>query len=569
MLAIGGTFPVGFDLVLAPVTVMSQSIAGIDWLIIAAYLTFLIGFAHWLSRRQESREDYYVGGRSMGSWPVAISIMATQCSTNSILGAPAFVAFAAGGGLVWLQYELAVPLAMIGLMLFLIPLFRHLRLVSVYAYLEQRFDLKTRLTLSGLFLFIRAFATSVTVYSIAIVIDLITGLGFFWSAILLGAFTVIYDVMGGIRGVIYSDVIQLIILVAVLLLILIMLLNSSGGFASMLDALDPERRQTLDFSQHGFGDGQTFAFWPMLFGGFFLYMSYYGCDQSQVQRTLSTRGIDASNQALFLNGLLRFPLVLLYCLVGVGIAVFATQNPDFVGALPANGGEPEYNLAVPLYMINNLPVGLVGLSLVALFAAAMSSLDSVLNSLSATTMEDFVRRFHRGRDWTEHRELAYSRVITAIWGVITLTMSFFVGDIAATVLEAINQIGSMANGSILAVFALGLLTRSAHGSGAIAGLVLGIGLNAYLWVFAPEVSWLWWNVIGFVMTFTVGWALGTITYKPEARLEYAEHLNPETLEGSIKGYLADEAKVNWRARSVYLIGWFLVLLGIMWWIEVK
>ena len=310
---------------------MSQTLSTIDWLVIAFYLLSLIGLAWWLSRQQESREDYYVGGRRMGTWPVALSIMATQCSTNSILGAPAFVAFAAGGGLVWLQYELAVPVAMVGLILFFMPLFRHLRLLSVYAYLEERFDLKTRLTLSGLFLFIRAFATSVTVYSIAIVIDLITGLGFFWAVILLGAFTVVYDVLGGIRGVILSDVIQLIILVAVLLLLLIMLIDSNGGLLTMLDNLPAERRRTLDFTAHGFGDGQTFAFWPMLIGGVFLYLSYYGCDQSQVQRTLSTKNIDGSNQALFLNGLLRFPLVLLYCLVGVGIAGFASANPECTG----------------------------------------------------------------------------------------------------------------------------------------------------------------------------------------------------------------------------------------------
>lgn len=546
---------------------MSDTLATIDWLVIAAYLVFLIVFAYWLSRRQESREDYYVGGRNMGAWPVAISIMATQCSTNSILGAPAFVAFAAGGGLVWLQYELAVPLAMVGLMLYLIPLFRHLKLVSVYAYLEQRFDINTRLTLSGLFLFLRAFATSVTVYSIAIVIELITGLAFFWAVVLLGAFTVIYDVMGGIRGVIYSDVIQLAILVAVLLLILSSLLDINGGLTAMLDALEPARRRTLEFSQHGFGDGNTFAFWPMLIGGLFLYLSYYGCDQSQVQRTLSTSGIDASNQALFLNGLLRFPLVLLYCLVGVGIAVFASQNPGFLADLPAPNGAPEYNLAVPLYMINNLPAGIVGLSMVALFAAAMSSLDSVLNSLSATTMEDFVRRFHaeaNGSAWSAHRELVYSRVITAVWGLITLVMAFFVGNIATTVLEAINQIGSMANGSILGVFALGMFTRRARGSGAIAGLVLGIAVNAYLWAFAPLISWLWWNVIGFVVTFAVGWIMGSLPGIPGNRVEYEKKLDPETLESSVKGYLAAESTIDWRLRSALLVVWFAALLALLW-----
>ena len=538
---------------------MTQELSLTDWLVIPGYLMFLIGFAWWLSRRQESREDYYVGGRKVGAWPVALSIMATQCSTNSILGAPAFVAFAAGGGLVWLQYELAVPLAMIGLMLFMMPLFRHLRLVSVYAYLERRFDLATRLTLSGLFLFVRAFATSVTVYSIAIVIDLITGLGFFWSVILLGAFTVVYDVLGGIRGVIYSDVMQLVILVLVLLMLFFMLMDSNGGLFAMLDGLDAERRQTLNFTAHGLGDGETFAFWPMLFGGFFLYLSYYGCDQSQVQRTLSTENIDGSNQALFLNGLLRFPLVLLYCLVGVGIAGYAAANPDFINSLPRNGDAPEFNLAVPLYMINSLPVGLVGLSMVALFAAAMSSLDSVINSLSATTMEDFVRRYH-GSGWSEHQELVYSRSITAAWGVITLIMAFYVGDIADTVLEAINQIGSLANGSILAVFALGLLTVRATGIGAISGLLLGIAVNVCLWLFVPSVSWLWWNVIGFAVTFTTGFLLGAQTSPREMQ----ESLQSKALEANVQTYLATESKVDWKRRSVWLLLWFFGLAMLLW-----
>ena len=234
---------------------------------------------------------------------------------------------------------------MIGLMLFLIPVFRRLKLVSVYSYLEQRFDLKTRLTMSALFLVLRAFASSVTVYSISIVIELITGLSFFWSVLLLGAFTVIYDVLGGIRGVIYSDVIQLSVLVVILLVVFFLLVENSNGLSSMLDSLEPDRRRTLNFSQHGLGDGNTFGFWPMLIGGSFLYVSYYGCDQSQVQRTLSTRNIDESNQALFLNGLLRFPLVLLYCLVGVGIGAFASQNPDFINSLPKVNGVTELNLA--------------------------------------------------------------------------------------------------------------------------------------------------------------------------------------------------------------------------------
>ncbi|EED36680.1 SSS sodium solute transporter superfamily [Luminiphilus syltensis NOR5-1B] len=537
---------------------MTESLSTLDWWVIGVYLVGLIGFAVWLSRSQFSREDYYVGGRHVGAWPVALSIMATQCSTNSILGAPAFVAFAAGGGLIWLQYELAVPLAMLFLILLVMPMFRHLQLVSVYGYLEQRFDLKTRLTLSALFLFVRAFATAVTVYSIALVIDLITGVGFFWSVVLLGAFTVVYDVFGGIRGVIYSDVIQLLILVVVLAAILGSLIGDSGGLMAMLDAVPDERRQTLDFAHHGLGDGETFAFWPMLIGGFFLYVSYYGCDQSQVQRTLSTASIDETNKALFLNGLLRFPLVLLYCLVGVGIAVFAVQETSFIDSLPTVDGTPEYNLAVPLYMINALPSGVVGLAIVALFAAAMSSLDSVINSLSATTMEDFVRRFHRGH-WDDRKELLLSRLLTVTWGTITLIMAFYVGDIATTVLEAINKIGSLANGPILAVFLLGFFTRRVGGTAAVMGLVTGVLVNGWLWRFQPDISWLWWNPLGFAVTWGAACAVTVVSRSaPSAALD--------TSEIDVQRYLREEASINWYWRSGWLLLWFAALALLLLWI---
>ena len=528
---------------------MLGSLTQLDWTIICAYLAGIMGFAIWLSRGQNSREDYYVGSRRVGPWPVALSIMATQCSTNSILGAPAFVAFAAGGGLVWLQYELALPLAMIFLILFVMPLFRHLKLVSIYEYLELRFDLRTRLALSGLFLFIRAFATAVTVYSIALVIDLITGVGFFWSVMLLGTFTVVYDIFGGIRGVIYSDVIQLLILVMVLTLLLVLLTDSAGGFTALFNDFDPQRRQAIDLSHHGFGDGHTFAFWPMLIGGFFLYVSYYGCDQSQVQRSLNTEGIDQTNQALFLNGLLRFPLVALYCLVGVGIAVLAADNPDFLQLLPTNNGIPEYNLAVPVYMLTALPAGLVGLAMVALFAAAMSSLDSVINSLSATTMEDFVRRFS-SRQRTDHEELMLSRWLTVFWGVVTLTMSFFVGDIAPTVLEAINKIGSLANGPILAVFMLGFFVKRVNGPLATFGLLLGIAVNGVLWVAAPSVSWLWWNPIGFAAAFLIPVVISFLATDMRNRASPAMGMD----FGSA-GALANTATVNWRLRSMFLVLW--------------
>lgn len=534
---------------------MNTLITPIDWAIIGVYLAGLIALSAWLSRSQQSRGDYYVAGRQTGPWPIAISVMATQCSTNSILGAPAFVAFAAGGGMLWLQYELAVPIAMVFVMVFLLPLFRSLSLISVYDYLERRFDLSTRLWLSGLFQVLRAFATAVTVYSIALVIELISGLSFFWSVLLLGVMTVIYDVMGGIRAVIYSDVIQMAILVAVLVLLFGLLLHSIGGLDQLITGLPQERRAAVDFGHHGLGDGYDFAFWPMLFGGIFLYVSYYGCDQSQVQRELCARSVDDANRALFINGLLRFPLVLLYCLIGAGLAVYAAGNPDFIAQLSKNGDAPNYNLAVPVYMIQQLPTGVVGIALVALFAAAMSSLDSVINSLSATTMEDFVRRFHAGETWSDTRELLYSRLLTVAWGIVTLIMAFYVGEIAETVLVTINKIGSLINGPVLGVFALGVLTRRCNGVGAKTGLAAGFALNLLCWQFIPQLSWLWWNVLGFLATVILGYGVSLARARPVQDLSL--------LVWSRGRYAQFGFTVNWLPRYGILFGWFVVLLVIL------
>lgn len=526
---------------------MTAAISTLDWIVIGSYLLGLLGLAVWLARGQHNREDYYVGGRHVGTWPVAISVLATQCSTNSILGAPAFVAFSVGGGLVWLQYELALPLAAIVLLVWIVPVFRQLELVSVYDYLERRFSLATRLTVSGLFLWVRVFATAVTVYSIALVIELITGLSFFWSVMLLGAFTVLYDMLGGIRGVIYSDVLQLGLLVGMLLLLLLWLLQEQGGLGTMLNALPAERRQTLVFDAWGVKAGETFAFWPMLGGGLFLYMAYYGCDQSQTQRILSTRSVDAAQRAVFLNGLLRFPLVLLYCLIGVGIAAHAHAHPEFIQALPNTAGEPQYNLAVPLYMLQQLPPGLVGLGLVALFAAAMSSLDSVINSLSATTMEDFVRRF-RQHPMSPERELNVSRLLTLIWGIVALVLAFQVGDIAPTVLEAINKIGSLTNGVILAVFIAGLGSRRITATAILIGFVSGFGVNLACWLWLPTLSWLWWNVIGFGVTLVTAFTL-------------SRHLPIRWQRPALHVSTAN------RRRVVLLALWCIILIALLIWLQ--
>ena len=484
-------------------------LATVDWWVIGTYLFLLLALGGVLSRRQQSGADYFVAGRSERPFSIALSVLATQCSTNSILGAPAFVAFAAGGGLVWLQYELAVPLAMIFTMIFVIPMFQRLQLVSVYEYLERRFDLKTRLLLSGVFQALRLLAAAVTIYGVSAMIDLITGIGFLASVLIFGAFTVLYDVLGGIRAVIWSDVLQMVILVSVLGYLLWLLAGDAGGLDAMLVNVSEDRLAALDFGHHGLGDGHDFAFWPMLIGGFFLYVSYYGCDQSQVQRQLCAKNQRDGQTILLLNGVLRFPLVLLYCLIGIGIAVYAETHTEFVTLLPETDGQPNYNMALPLLFLMELPDGLKGIAVVGVLAAAMSSLDSVINSLSAVTMEDFVKRCHWASMDSELAEIRWSKALTAFWGLLAIVLAFWVDDIASTVLVAVNKLGSLINGPLLAVFVMGLLTERATGLGVKVGFAVGFMSNGALWLGAPGVSWLWWNVSGFLVAVVVGLAVSS------------------------------------------------------------
>ena len=373
----------------------------LDWLIMGAYMLGMIALGAWLGRGQKSENDYFLAGKSMHWFPIGISTMATQLSTNSLLGAPAFVAFSLGGGLVWLQYELAVPFAMIFIMVFIIPFFRRAGVISIYEYLEYRFGVGTRTILSLLFQFIVAFGTGVTVYGISLVLEAILGIPFWMAVTLLGIVTVIYDTVGGMKGVIVSDVIQMLVLLFGVALITWFAVDLTGGVGAVAQNFDEVRKTALDFSGHGLGDGATFAFLPMLVGGFFLYVAYYGCNQTQVQRQLAAKDNDDTNMALFLNGVLRFPIVLAYCFMGVAVGAFATKSGVFLETLPVrevieNGVVsqlPNFNMAVPVFVLEYLPHGAIGLIIVALFAAAMSSLDSTINSLSATTVRDVIDRF--------------------------------------------------------------------------------------------------------------------------------------------------------------------------------
>jgi SSS family solute:Na+ symporter len=520
----------------------------IDWTIVVVYLASMIGLSIYLGRGQVSPEDYYVGGRKISWIAIGFSTMATQTSAISFISIPAFVALKDGGGLTWLQYELALPVAIILVMAFLIPFFRQLKLVSVYEYLELRFNSSVRSLASLVFLISRGLATGVGVYASAIVLSVCLGIPIWATILIIGVVTVIYDTIGGIQAVVYSDLIQMIILIAGVITCILFAASEVGGLDVIFSSLPESRQKALDFSTGLAGDG-TVPFWAFLFGGFFLYASYYGTDQSQVQRELSSKSTDETKKSLFLNGLARFPLTILYILLGMAVFAVYQKSPELQSAVPQDS--PDH--LVPQFVLLKLPTGMRALLFSSLLAAAMSSLDSALNSLSASTMKDFVSKYLKN----SHRPLVISKIITVIWGVFVTGFAFLVDGISDTVIESINKIGSAFYGPVLAAFLVGVLSKTANSLGMILGILGGVVLNLILWLAFPEVHWMWWNVFGCLTAILVAWLSSWLTAPPQPQTIARYSLRQENIY---------QRERSWRSRYLLLGGYFIAILTVIIWI---
>eukprot|EP00903_Cladosiphon_okamuranus_P004417 g4415.t1 len=338
--------------------------------------------------------------------------------------------------------------------------------------------------------------------------------------------TIAYDVLGGMRAVVLSDVIQMLLLLSAVVIALIWLMDP-------LTTQYAELGERTDALVNDWGlTGNNYGFWPMLFGGLFLYTAYYGCDQSQAQRLLSAANDRETQKVLMLNGLLRFPLVLAYCLLGLGLAAYALEQADFVSSLPKTAsGNPNFNLVFPSYVLREFAPGMAGLVIVGLFAAAMSSIDSALNSLSAATLEDFGSRL---RAKSERQFFFYSKLLTFAWGIFALVFSFQVERIAPTVLEAINKIGSLANGPLLALFCIAVFSPCLGQRAAISGFIAGLLGTGLLSQIAPDLSWLWWNPIGFCLSWFVALIAARIS-RIDIKFEYPDAQVPKHIKSILIG----------------------------------
>ncbi len=484
----------------------------LDYAVVIIYILVFLGLGN-LFKGQTSKAEYFLGGRSFGWFPLGLSVMATQLSAISFVSAPAFVGLREGGGLQWLSFEFGVPLAMIFLGLFLLPRLYKSGVVSIYEYLEKRFGRPTRVLISIVFQVSRSFSTGVMIYAVAIILVSILGIPFWQTVLVIGVITLIYSYQGGMKAVVYGDMIQMLILLLGIVICAVAGISHVGGWSAVSSTLDPARLNAVDFSTFGIGGDGDFGFWPMVIGGFFLYTSYYGTDQSQVQRLLSAKNLATVKKTLLFNGLIRFPITLLYCVMGLIIGTLALSSPEFMSEIPAD----KVDLMIPVFIRDFLPHGIIGLLIVAILSAAMSSLSSAINSLSAATTEDILLG---GKSVEDKTYVRYSKGASLFWGVVCIVLAFFAGNIASTVIEAINKIGSVFYGPILATFIAAVKFKRVKGPAMNAGLLTGVAVNIYLWLgVGDQLFWFWWNFIGAAVSLSVA-LLASIQVKTGEKDDY-------------------------------------------------
>jgi len=474
-------------------------------------------------------------------------------------------------GLRFVQLYFGLPLAMIILSVTVVPFFNRAKVYTAYEYLERRFDVRTRSFASLLFLVGRAFSLGVTLAAPAVVMSTVLGWQIPVTVLAICVPMIIYTTIGGVQAVAWTDVKQMFIVVggmsaAVGILIYGILQHVTFGHALEL-AGATGRLKAIDFK---FDVRETYTFWSGMLGGLFLMLSYFGCDQSQVQRYLTAKSADEGRQSLMMSAFVKIPLQLLILTSGVLVFVFylfqtppmlfnrtydtlvasSAQGPayaslerEFGDAVEARrlaatrddrpaflasdarvkdirakataivkqttGDErfTDVNYVFPTFITTHMPIGLVGLMIAAIFAAAMSASGGELNALATATIIDFYRR-HFVKEASDGHYLAASKLATIGWGLFACVVAMFASN-QGSLIEVVNRYGSLYYGSLLGVFILAILTKRATASGAFWGMVAGmvVVLTVAFSPWTSSVAFLWHNLIGAVVVVVVGMAV--------------------------------------------------------------
>ena len=544
----------------------------VNWLIVIVYLVWVVVDGIKKSKDTDTVSGYFIANKSLSWWVVGLSVMATQLSAVTMIGTPGQ---GATDGIRFIQLYLGLPLAMVILGVTIVPLLHGSGVYTAYEYLERRFDAKTRSLTAFLFLISRGLSVGTIMAAPGVVFSAIFGIPLVWAVAMIGVPTVIYTMVGGVQAVAWADVKQMILiviaLVAIMFVLVIQMPVSPGEALTIAGATG--RLQAFDFS---FDMSERYTFWSGVIGGTFLMLSYFGTDQSQVQRYLTARSVHEARSSLLMSAYWKIPLQALVLLVGIGVFVYyqfvrppLLYNPAHEAAVVAargaeyddlqrryaeaftlreeaalavadasgssqqpmdlflareqriqelrgealtmvveetNESSTDVNYIIPRFVLSELPMGLAGLFIAGVFAAAMSSIAAELNALSTASVIDFYRRWIKPHADDAHY-LTVSKGATVFWGFFACIVATYAATLGSLI-EVVNRFGSFFYGSILGVFLLAMVPM-AKARGAFLGLIIGMATVAYV-ASQTSIEYLWQNVIGAVVVLAVGVPLSLV-----------------------------------------------------------
>lgn len=550
----------------------------IDWIVLFGTLFLIVAYGTWRSRNKGSINDYLRGGNEMRWFTIGLSVMATQASAITFLSAPGL---GYESGLRFVQFYFGLPLALILISAFVIPIYYRLKVYTAYEYLENRFDLNTRLLTALLFLVQRGLAAGLTIFAPAIILSTLLGWNLNLTNLLVGVLVIIYTVSGGSKAVSITQKLQMGVIMLGMTLAFVILVLEIQDHTSLGTALElagsAGRMQVLDFN---FDLSERYTIWSGLTGGFFLALSYFGTDQSQVQRYLTGKNIRESRLGLMFNALLKIPMQLFILFTGVMVFIFylyeqppvffnevaverleengyreevaeiqsrfdenyaemQAARADFETALQQEGvseealtreaflgaldddqeirgdmkqllvkADPNFKVKDTNYVFLNfvmdyLPVGVVGLIIALIFSAAMSSTSSELNALATVSSVDLYQRF-AGKALPEAKQVWASKLLTVFWGILAISFAL-AASLFDNLIEMVNVLGSLFYGTILGIFLVAFFikrikAKAVFWSALIAEaviLIIHFG-RVYQWpmLMRYKVEYLWYNVIG-------------------------------------------------------------------------
>ena len=535
----------------------------LDWTVVIAYIAWVIVDGLRRSKATDQVDGYLLANRSLPWWAVGLSVMATQMSAVTIVSTTGLGYLT---GLRFVQFYFGLPLAMVILSVTVVPFFTRARVYTAYEYLERRFDAKTRSLASLLFLVGRAASLGVTLAAPSVVMSAILGWTLPVTVLVICVPMIVYTTFGGVQAVAWTDVKQMFIVVfgmlAAVAILLYGILQHVGLGQALHLAGASGRLHAIDFNVNL---TERYTFWSGMIGGLFLMLSYFGCDQSQVQRYLSAKSVDEARHSLMMSAYVKIPLQLL--ILGTGVLLFVYylfQTPPMlfnrvyddriagsayaadyealqqefdrsvaarrgaaergertaflasdarlqgvraraVALVKQASGDENYNdsnYIFPTFVTTRMPVGLVGLLIGAIFVAAMSASGGELNALATATIIDFYRR-HFVTSAPERHYVHVSKIATVFWGLFACVVAMRAAG-QGSLIEVVNRYGSFVYGSLLGVFILAILTPRATARGAFIGLIAGMAAVLTVAIELPWIEFLWHNLIGAVVVVVVG-----------------------------------------------------------------